>query len=211
MLWSVGHTSLGLLSPEFFNPWSAPVPKVHRSLGCSAPWGAPSPRCFDPWAALLSGVHQSQGRSGTGWGCRNQVGLMVLMPHWLFTYLSALFCSPARLLHCLLPFFTGCTLRRGCLTWCRVALLLVLHAAQDSPHSPPSPLASRFWCKCSVTHRSAHWRALMRHGGCCGCWRRRPCSQVAVRTPCWSGSWPTMAPRRGARKVRMGTNTAWMC
>lgn len=64
---------------------------------------------------------------------------MVLAPHWLLTYLSALFCPPTRLLHCLLPFFTGCTLSRGCLTWCRVALLPVLHAAQVSPPLSPIP------------------------------------------------------------------------
>lgn len=94
-----------------------------------------------------------------------------------------------------------------------VLLCLAADSGQDymfsgSPGSPVSlclpPLGCQATYERSVTRRSGRWPARTRHGGCCGCWRRRRCSRVATKTPCWSGSSPTTAPRKGARKVREG-------
>jgi len=65
---------------------------------------------------------------------------MVLAPHWLLTYLSALFCPPTRLLHCLLPFFTGCTLDRGLPHMVQSCFAACVACSPGFP--PPSPIPS---------------------------------------------------------------------
>lgn len=206
------------------------------SSGCSSPQGAVdfkelwSPGCTDSQGSQSLGCSGPQGTLVP----KVQQPLEYFIPYWRRMQRQGVLLAPAL---CWIPAFStlvsilvprafhkdslsaGSPLIKDPLASCHTALLLTVAQVPCSLGGPGlllPPISAQgmpaCWiaCNCGVTCRSGHWPARTRHGGCCGCWRRRHCSQVATRTLCWNGFSPTMAPRKVARKVRVGL-VPWGC